>query len=78
MKPGIKTTEFWITLVGMFAPLIFGLVPAEYQGLVIAVLAGLYTIARAVVKMSASKMDDEILEKVKTEILTKLGVKGDQ
>lgn len=62
MKPGIKTTEFWLSLVshivgGAFA---FNLVPtsgpfAQIAGLAVLVLSGLgYTVSRTLTKTAAA------------------------
>jgi hypothetical protein len=49
-KPGYKTTEFWMTLLGVLVPLLLPNVsPTESAGLAAAVVA-VYTAARSIVK----------------------------
>jgi len=45
-------------------------IPAETAAIIGGVLAGLYTIARTVVKVTKTTKDDEILEKVDEHILS--------
>lgn len=52
MKPGWKTTEFWVTLATS-AWAIFGhQLPAAIQGVVVAVASAAYAVSRGVVKAS--------------------------
>jgi hypothetical protein len=50
MKPGYKTTEFWLTLLANFAPMIAGALPPEQAAILGAVTAGVYTASRAYTK----------------------------
>ena len=51
MRPGIKTTEFWTTLIAMALPAAMpGVVSAETASLIAAGLAAIYTVTRAYVK----------------------------
>ena len=66
-KPGIKTTELLVTGATILASVWFaiaGMIPAELM-VKIALIAGcVYTICRTIVKLTPSKVDDEILEKI--------------
>lgn len=50
MKPGWKTTEFWMTLLTNFAPMISGALPPRESAVLGAVTAGIYTASRAYAK----------------------------
>ena len=78
MKAGIKTTEFWLTLisvVGLFVPTLMGLISPEKASIVIGILVGIYTAARAIVKMTSTTIDDTIIEAIGENIINKLGEK---
>jgi uncharacterized membrane protein len=67
MKDGIKTTEFWLTVLGSLVAVslyFIGGLDVNTLALVIAVLTGIYTVSRAIVKKTASKKDDEVFNKV--------------
>ena len=56
MKPGYKTTEFWLSLLGMALPIlqtIHDTVPAANSVWVSAIIAAAYTASRAFVKSTA-------------------------
>lgn len=57
VKPGIKTTEFWGTLIGgLWAALAPAFLPGAtaLQQAVPAAVAAVYTLARAIVKVKAA------------------------
>lgn len=52
-KAGYKTTEFWLTVLGLVAVNLNGVVmtlPDRYQAIASAILAGLYALARGQAK----------------------------
>lgn len=75
-KPGVTTTEFWITTVIsawlMFAP---G-VPPEIAGIAVPILAGAYTLARAITKglHAAGKAPDVTVPELTDEQKKALGI----
>lgn len=50
MKPGYKTTEFWLTLVVSIWGAVGAAVPEPWQVIIPTVAGGLYTIARGLAK----------------------------
>jgi hypothetical protein len=58
-KPGVKTTEFWITVAPVIMALIEGknATPEQTNILIIAgsILGGLYLVSRTIVKMTSKK-----------------------
>ena len=75
VKDGKKTSEFWmtiITVIGLVLQAVMGMLPPDKVAILATILVGIYTIARAVVKMTASKTDDEIVAKIGEEIISKL------
>ena len=53
MKAGIKTTEFWMTVVSNLLVVVAaleGILPAETAGVIVAVLTGIYGVLRALAK----------------------------
>lgn len=53
MKPGIKTTEFWITtltIVGTVGTALAGVLPASIAVPVAAIASGAYAVARGLAK----------------------------
>jgi hypothetical protein len=53
VKPGIKSTEFWMTLVMSLAAIAGGLtsvIPPQVAAVIVAVLTGVYNVLRALVK----------------------------
>ena len=80
-KKGIFTSEFWgmlLSIVGMLVNVLVGKLSPELFATISAVLVGIYTIARTVVKLTPSTKDDEFLKKLKDEILSKFGVKDEE
>lgn len=60
MKPGYKTTEFWVTVLLMLATLaggLSGLFDGTVATIATAAEAGLYAIARAITKKGATSED---------------------
>ena len=58
VKPGWKTTEFWVTLatsIGSVLSAIAGILPAKEAGVLATASTVIYTIARAFTKNTASK-----------------------
>lgn len=54
MKPGWKTTEFWVTIatsVGAVAAAADGVLPEKYAALAVAVSGAAYAIARGLAKV---------------------------
>lgn len=81
MRKGVKTSEFWLTLitiVGTLIPVLQGAVSPTTWTIMSAILVGLYTIARAIVKLTASKTDDEIVDKIGQEIISRLDFEEDK
>lgn len=53
MKPGWKTTEFWVsvaTSVGAVTAASVGVLPEKYAALMVAVSSGAYAVARGLAK----------------------------
>ena len=75
MRKGIKTTEFWLTVIGIIGtliPMLSGMIEPKTWSIISAVLIGLYTIARAYVKSTTSTTDDKILDKIEKDIIDKI------
>jgi len=73
MKSGWKTTEFWLTVIGSGVAIfsaVGGLIPADLSAKIIAGAVMVYTIARAIVKFTPSRKDDELMDKVE-QIISK-------
>jgi len=73
MKSGWKTTEFLLTVIGSLTAIFFalrGLIPADLSAKIVGVAIMTYTIARAIVKFTPSRKDDELLDKVE-QIISK-------
>ena len=73
MKNGIRTTEFWLTVIGSAVAIfsaVGGLIPADLSAKIVGVAIMTYTIARAIVKFTPSRKDDELLDKVE-QIISK-------
>lgn len=72
MNKGIKTTEFWISIIGIIGtllPAFLGMLSPEKATLVSAFIVGLYTISRMVVKITTNVNDDKIVKAIKENIL---------
>ncbi|MCD6437306.1 MAG: hypothetical protein J7L56_03445 [Halomonas sp.] len=75
MRKGVKTSEFWLTVltvIGMLIPVLQGTINPETWAIISGVLVGAYTIARAVVKATASKEDDRVLRIVWDKIIRQI------
>lgn len=60
-KAGYKTTEFWLTLAGLAAVNLNGVVltlPDKYQAIASAVLAGLYALSRGQAKKGIPSVEE--------------------
>lgn len=55
MKPGYRTTEFWIALGTTAWTMFGGMVPAPWNAVVLATVGGLYSIARGLAKAGVLK-----------------------
>lgn len=67
MKEGWKTTEFFLTVLGVVATIwtsVQGMIPAELTVKIITVSIGLYTIARGIAKITPTQKDDEIIKRI--------------
>ena len=69
MKPksGFLTSEFLLTVIGSLMAIFFalrGLIPADLSAKIIAGAVMVYTIARAIVKFTPSRKDDELLDRI--------------
>jgi len=73
IKSGVKTSEMWITVgaIVLNAVLaVLGIVNPALALKIIGILSTIYTIGRVAVKLTSSKIDDKIMEKL-AEILKK-------
>lgn len=73
MKSGIKTSEFWVTVITCALNVwgaIQGLIPHNWAIWVITIAGAIYTISRGIAKITPTKIDDEVLAKIK-ELLKK-------
>ena len=67
MKSGWKTSEFLLTVIGSLTAIFFalrGLIPADLSAKIVGVAIMTYTIARAIVKFTPSRKDDELLDRI--------------
>ena len=67
LKSGWRTSEFWLAVATMAGGLYLGLgnmIPDALMAQIIMVSGSVYTIARAVVKFTPSKADDDLLDKI--------------
>ena len=67
MKSGWKTSEFLLTVIGSLTAIFFalqGLISADLSAKIIAGAVMVYTIARAIVKFTPSRKDDELLDRI--------------
>jgi len=55
LKPGWKTTEFWLSLAASVWAIFGHALPPLVQGVVVAVATGAYGVGRAVTKASAAR-----------------------
>ena len=74
IKSGWQTTEFWVCIATIAGTLYSGFGEYIKPALMIQVVAGItgmYTIARAIVKLTPSTKDDEAIEKIVQAFLSK-------
>jgi len=67
VKNGLKSTEFWLTVITVIVNIWFavvGLIPADLVAKILAGVAAVYTIARTIVKLTPTTKDDELLDKI--------------
>ena len=67
MKSGVRTSEFWLTVIGSGVAIfsaVSGLIPADLSAKIVGGAVMVYTIARAIVKFTPSRKDDELLNKI--------------
>jgi len=79
-KSGVKTSEFWLTSLSIGIVLwqaLSGMIPPQTVAIITGILAGVYTLARAIVKATKSTKDDEFFAKVEQIINDKLNKKID-
>lgn len=83
MKNGIKTTEFWVTIINLVGTIVLtfiGAIPANILGWVVAnwlIITAVYALVRSIVKSTKTTKDDVILanlEGVVKQILEKTGI----
>ena len=71
-----KKTELFLTIGTILVNLVLalqGLIPATLMAQILAILTGIYTLARTIVKITKTTKDDEILNKIE-QILKEKGV----
>lgn len=87
MGKGILTTEFWMAILSQGVPIVlalWGFIPQDVMIKIMAiggVLAGVYALARSIVKATATKKDDAIFNtiiKIIKPLAEKLGIKVEQ
>jgi len=67
MKPGWKTTEFWLVVANVVANIwlaVSGVISPELAAKIIGTAVMVYTVARAIAKWTPSTKDDEFLDKL--------------
>jgi hypothetical protein len=84
MKSGWKTSEFWFTILGQIIPIVitlWGFIPQTVMLKIMAIsgiLSAVYILARSLVKITKSKVDDAVFNKLNVIIkvlLEKLNIK---
>ena len=71
MKPGIRTTEFWITavmMVAITAGTVANVIPGKYSALIGGSSAGLYVLGRFILKLKGSPDIATALDALRTEL----------
>jgi len=66
-KKGIKSSEMYVTIATIIASIWFALsgsIPPELCAKIVLIAGAVYTICRTVVKLTPTKADDELLEKI--------------
>ena len=67
MTKGLKSSELWLTVLGVIANVWAasqGMISAELSLKIITVAIGVYTVARGIAKITTTKKDDELLDKI--------------
>jgi hypothetical protein len=75
VKPGWKTSEFWLGIFSIIVTIyskVQGIIPPELMVKVIAILSGVYMIARGIAKLTKTTADDELLDKIDKIISDKM------
>jgi hypothetical protein len=70
-KEGYKTTEFWLTLIGIIVETLLKIknfIPAEVYAKYMLILIIFYGFIRMIVKITPTKKDDIFLEKLNKKI----------
>lgn len=75
-KPGLATSEFWLTVLGMVATIlgvVAGFLPPEWAAVALAIQKGTYDLSRGWTKSGAAKADAMVqvakAEVVKAEVI---------
>lgn len=71
MKPGIRSTEFWLTLLlmaAMAAGALAGAIPSKYSAAISGGAAMLYTLARFFLKWQGNAGDLAALEELRRQL----------
>jgi len=72
MKSGFRTTEFWLSIIGIIGLIlsaVYGLLPADLMAKYSVYIVAAYTVARAITKITPSKTDDKILDAIDEKIM---------
>jgi len=72
MKNGIKTTEFWLSIIGIIGLIlsaVYGLLPVDLMAKYSVYIVAAYTVARAVAKITPNTTDDRILDAIDEKIM---------
>jgi hypothetical protein len=72
MKNGIKTTEFWLSIIGIIGLIlsaVYGLLPADLMAKYSVYIVAAYTVARAIAKITPSTTDDKVLDAIDEKIM---------
>ena len=60
-KPGIRTTEFWLTVATSLLVVVDGLpLPEKYEGAVVALLGAVYALSRGIAKKGVAHVEEEV------------------
>jgi len=66
-KPGTKSSELYVTVATIAASVfsaIAGMIPPELMAQIVLIAGCVYTVCRTIVKLTPSKIDDELLDKI--------------
>lgn len=67
-KSGAKTTEFWLAVVTSVLVVLNGIpLPEQYEGVVVAALAGIYALSRGISKQGIPAVEVEKANKVEVK-----------